>query len=133
MLALSLSRTSSSRPGTGTLPSTQSLEPFLNPKVKVTLFLLTSQRYTLTNKCYNGVVYPCQCLQIGFLLRCQKFNCKKPFSSANNQIPGSRAACPPTPPQKSPSMGLKHRHVPPRLIYLLLLRIYFHATLPCPK
>ena len=31
--------------------------------------LLISQSYSLTNKCYNGIVYPCQCLEIGFLIR----------------------------------------------------------------
>ena len=30
---------------------------------------LISQSYSLTNKCYNGIVYPCQCLEIGFLIR----------------------------------------------------------------
>ena len=30
---------------------------------------LSNTSYTLTNKCFNNILYPCQCLELGFLIR----------------------------------------------------------------
>ena len=32
---------------------------------------LTTTTFSLTNKCYNGILYPCQCLELGYLIRHQ--------------------------------------------------------------
>ena len=35
---------------------------------------LSNDTYSLTNKCFNNELYPCQCLELGYLIRYQPGN-----------------------------------------------------------
>ena len=71
---------------------------------------LSNDTYSLTNKCFNNELYPCQCLELGYLIRYQPGN----NPSAGNQRTTNLSQCP----EKAPSV-----------IYSLVSQ--FKVYLPC--